>query len=104
MLQRTNVRGIDDVFCALCMVCPGSALSWNRQDCNKQNMQQVKHFVSWDWSGFKFSDTNVVLQTTSFLILVVRNNKSTSDIHNKTSDCLSKNSLHYHYLELRFCY
>jgi len=30
---------IDYVFCALCMVCPGSAVSWNRQDCNKQSMQ-----------------------------------------------------------------
>jgi len=25
---------IDYVLCALCMVCPGSAVSWNRKDCN----------------------------------------------------------------------
>jgi len=34
---------IDYVFCALCMVCPGSAVSWNRQDCNRQSMQQVEN-------------------------------------------------------------
>jgi len=30
------------VFCALCMVYPGSAVSWNRQDCNRQSMQRVQ--------------------------------------------------------------
>jgi len=34
---------IDDVFCALCMVSPGSAVSWNRQDYNRQSMQRVKN-------------------------------------------------------------
>jgi len=34
---------IDYVFCALCMICRGSAFSWNRQDCNRQSMQQVKN-------------------------------------------------------------
>jgi len=34
---------IDDVFCPPCMVCPGSAVSWNRQDYNRQNMQRVKN-------------------------------------------------------------
>ena len=29
------------VFCALCMICQGSAVSCNRQDCNRQSMQQV---------------------------------------------------------------
>jgi len=31
------------VFCALCMVYPVSAVSWNRQDCNRQNMQRVQN-------------------------------------------------------------
>jgi len=30
------------VFCALCMVYLGSAVSWNRQDCNRQSMQRVQ--------------------------------------------------------------
>jgi len=31
------------VFCALCMVCPGSPVSSNRQDCNRQSMQWVQN-------------------------------------------------------------
>jgi len=31
------------VFCALCVVCPGSALSWNRQNCNRQSVQRVQN-------------------------------------------------------------
>jgi len=34
---------IDHVFCALCMVCPGRAVSWNGQDCNRQSMQRVQN-------------------------------------------------------------
>jgi len=34
---------IDDVFCAPYMVSPGSAVSWNRQDYNRQSMQRVKN-------------------------------------------------------------
>jgi len=30
------------VLCALFMVYPGSAVFWNRQDCNRQNMQRVQ--------------------------------------------------------------
>jgi len=30
------------VFCALCMVYPGSAVIWNLQDCNRQSMQRVQ--------------------------------------------------------------
>jgi len=26
---------------ALCMVCPGRSVSWNRQYCNRQSMQRV---------------------------------------------------------------
>jgi len=33
---------VNCVFCALCMVCPGSADSWNRQGCNRQSMQRVE--------------------------------------------------------------
>jgi len=36
-------------------------------------------------------DTNVVFQTVIFLILVVKNNKRSSGIDGKTSDCLSRN-------------
>jgi len=66
----------DHVFCALCMVCPGSAVSWNRQDCNRQSIQQVQNTVNWDWSVLKFSDTNVVFQTAIFLILSYEIRKS----------------------------
>ena len=34
---------INLVFRDLCMVCLGSAVSWNRQDCNRQSMQQVQN-------------------------------------------------------------
>jgi len=34
---------IEYVFCGLCMVCPGSAVSWNRQDCNRQSMQRAQN-------------------------------------------------------------
>jgi len=30
------------VFCPLCMVCPGSAVSWNHQDCNRQSIRRVQ--------------------------------------------------------------
>jgi len=33
---------IDYVICALCMVCLGSAVSWNRQDCNSQACNECK--------------------------------------------------------------
>jgi len=50
----------------------------------------------------KYSDTNLVFQTGIFLILFVRNNKRSSGIDGKTSDCLSTISLYYRCLELRF--
>jgi len=34
---------IDYVIWALCMVCLGSAVGWNRQDCNRQSMQRVQN-------------------------------------------------------------
>jgi len=41
------MRGvIDYIFCALCMVSPGSALSWNCQGCNRQSMQRVQNTLS----------------------------------------------------------
>jgi len=73
-------------------------------------LQQAKHatsekpLVSWKWSAFKCSDTNVVFQRATFLILVLRNNKRSSDIDGKTSDCFSRNFWYYRYLELRFCF
>ena len=43
---KQHMRKVNDyVFCALCMVCPGSAVSWNRQDCNRQSMQRVQ--ITW---------------------------------------------------------
>jgi len=38
-----------------------------------------------------------------FLIPVVRNNKRSSGIDSKTSDCLSRNCWYYCYRNLRFC-
>jgi len=63
----------------------------------------AKHLVNWGWSGFKCSDTNVVCQAAIFLLLVVRNNKRSSDIDGKTCDYLSRNFLYFCYRELRFC-
>jgi len=57
----------------------------------------AKHLVNWDWTVSKCSDTNTVFQTTVFLIPVVRNNRRSSGIDGKTSDCLSRNSLYYRY-------
>jgi len=60
----------------------------------------AKHLVNWDWSVFY---TNVGFQTAIFSIPVIRNNKRSSGIDGKTSDCLSRICLYYPYLELRFC-
>jgi len=35
--------GVDYVFCALGMVCPGSAVGWNPQDRNRKSMQRVQN-------------------------------------------------------------
>jgi len=37
---------VDYVFCAFSMVCPGSAVSWNRKGCNRQSMQRVQNTCS----------------------------------------------------------
>jgi len=87
------------LFYALYVVCLGSTLSWNRQDCNRWS---AKHLAICDWSVFKCSDTNVVFQTVIFMILVLRNTKRSSSIDGKTSDCFSRICLYYPYLELRF--
>jgi len=63
----------------------------------------TKHLVNWDWSMFKCSDTNLVFQTAIFLIVVLRNNKRSSGIDGKTSDCPSRHCLYYRYLEIGFC-
>jgi len=63
---------IDYVFCALCMVCPGSAVSWNRQDYNRQSMQRVQ--TTWSiGTGLCLNarTQNVVFRTAFCLILVV---------------------------------
>jgi len=43
---------IDYVLCALCMVSPGSAVNWNRQDYNRQSMQRVKNTWSVETGPF----------------------------------------------------
>jgi len=42
-LERTHERVIGYVFCALCMVCLDRAVSWHRQDYNRQSMQRVQN-------------------------------------------------------------
>ena len=54
-------------------------------------------------SVFKCSDTNIDFETAIFLILFVRNNKRSSGINGKTSDCPSRICLYHRYFELRFC-
>ena len=90
-------------FCALDIVCLGSTVSWNRQGCNRQSMQRVQNTWLIGTGLRKCSDINVVVQTAIFLILVVRNNKTSSGIDGKTRDCLFRNCLYYRYLQLRFC-
>jgi len=34
---------VHHVFCALCMVYPVSAVSWNRQNYSRQSMQRVQN-------------------------------------------------------------
>ena len=89
------------MFCALCLVCPGSAVSWNRKDCNRQSIKRVQ--ITWSiglvcaWLlGHKCSFPN-----SHFLGSVVRNNKRSSGIEGKTSDCLSRNCLYYRYTQGR---
>ena len=90
MLERT--RG-SRLLCALYMLCPGSAVSWNRRHCNRQSMQRVQN----TWSigtglclmfGHKCSFPN------SLFLILVRNKKRSSGIDGKTSDCLSRNCLY----------
>jgi len=73
-----------------------SAVSWNRQ---AMHATSAKHLINWDWFVFKCSDTNIVFQTAIVLILVVKNNKSSSCFDGKTNDCLSRNCLYNRYLE-----
>jgi len=40
MFERTHA--VHCVFSALCMVYLGNAVSWNRQNCNRQSMQRVQ--------------------------------------------------------------
>jgi len=80
------------VFRALCIVYPGSAVSWSRQVCNRQSMQRVQML------GHKCS-----FQSAIVLILVVRNDKRSSGIDGKTSDCPSRNCLYYRYVQIPFC-
>jgi len=50
---------VDYVFYDLCMVF-GSAVSWNRQDCNRQSIAtSAKYFVSSYWCVFKCWDAEI---------------------------------------------
>jgi len=80
------------VFCALCMVYPGSAVAGI-----------VKTATGKACNECKCSDTNVVFQRAIFLMLFVRNDKRSSGIDGKTSDCPSSNCLYYRYLEIPLC-
>jgi len=73
---------VEYVFCAVCMVFPGSAFSWNRQGCNRQSMQRIQNTWS-TGTGLCLNDTNVIFQPAIFLILVVRNNKRSLGIDSK---------------------
>jgi len=52
---------------------------------------------------YKYSDTNVVFQTAIFVNLLIRNNKMSSGIDNKTSTCLSRNCLYFRCISLLMC-
>jgi len=56
--------------------------------------------VNWHWTASKCSNTNVVFQTTVFLIPFVRINKTSPGIKSKTSKCLFRICLYYRYLKL----
>jgi len=95
---------MEHVFCAVRMFCPGRAVSWIAPILEQaKHATSKKHLLSWDWSVFECSDTNVVFQITVVLMPVVRNNKRSPGINSKTSYCLSRLCLCYRYLELRFC-
>jgi len=84
MFERTHERGN-----RLCILPSLYGLPGQRYYLESTRLQQpkyattAKHLVNWDWSVFKCSDTNVVFQTAIFLILVVRNNKTSSGIDGK---------------------
>jgi len=43
VLGKEDMREVvDSVFCALYSVCLGRAISWHRQDRNRQSMQRVQ--------------------------------------------------------------
>jgi len=84
------------------MVYPGSAVSWNRQDCNRQSMQRVQNTWSTGSGLCLNARTQMWFSKEPFFILVVRNNKRSSGIGGKTSECPSRNCLYYRYLEIRF--
>jgi len=60
----------------------------------------AKHLVTWDLSVFKSLDVHVVFQTAIFLF--GSQEKWSSGIDNKITDCLSKSCLYYRYFEVRF--
>ena len=86
------------VFCALLKACPGSAVSWNRQNCNRQNMHNCKTLVHLGLVCVQMLGHKCSFPNSHFLVL--RNNKRSSGIDGKTSDCLSRSCLYYRCFEL----
>ena len=65
------------------MVCLGSAVNWNRQDCNRQSMQRVQNTWSTGTGLSKYSDTNLIFQLDVVLILDIINSKRFSGMNAK---------------------
>jgi len=80
------------VFCALCMVYLAALLAGI-----------VKNATDKACNECKCLDTNVLFQRTIILILVVRNDKRSSGIDGKTSDCPSRKCLYYRYPKIPYC-
>jgi len=78
----------------VCIVYPDSAVSWNRQDCNRQSesmqlVQMLRHKCSFPKSHFLDSGRK-------------KWQKVLRHWRYKTSDCPSRNCLYYRYLEIPF--
>jgi len=100
VLGKKDMREeVDSVFCALCMVCLGRAISWLRQGCYRQSMQHVQGTRRLGLVCVKILNTTPVLLTDVFFISGIINYKKSSGIINKTSRCFSRISI----FALTFC-
>jgi len=87
---------ISCVLCALCMVYPDGAVSWNRQDCNMQTMQRVQNTWSIGTGLCQNARTQCIFPNRYFLDSGRKNNNRSSGINSKTRDCLSRIPFHHH--------